>query len=217
MYTVAVANECAFLRNAISLICRNHGLSVLFQASNGLILQEYLSSAILFPDIIFMDVYMPGINGIEATAFISQHYPLIKVIALSLYCHEKLIIDMLKCGARGYLTKDTEFEEILVAVQAVMNDEIYIHAKVIEKWKIPANYLKPNPHNKYKTRLLNGREYEFVSYCATDMGYKEIAYKMGLKYKTVDNYRAAVCEKLNIHTKAGLAAYAVKHGLTINR
>jgi len=87
------------------------------------------------------------------------------------------------------------------------------HPNLVEEWKIPANYLKPNYQKKYRTRLLNDKEYEFLGYCALDLGYKEIAGKMGVGYKTIDTYRATVTKKLNIHTRAGLAVYTIKHGL----
>jgi two-component system invasion response regulator UvrY len=120
---------------------------------------------------------------------------------------------MLRNGARGYLTKNTEPEELLRAAQTVMNDEIYLTPAVAEKWKISPAYLTGPNKKKYKTNLMNDREYEFLSYCATDMGYKEIAEEMGVQYKTIDSYRASVTEKLNIHTRSGLAAYAIKYGL----
>jgi DNA-binding NarL/FixJ family response regulator len=122
---------------------------------------------------------------------------------------------MLRSGAWGYLTKnDAEPEEIRSAIDAVMNHELYLSPTVLKEWRIPSDYLKPGYHNNYKTSLLNEREYEFLSFCGTGMEYKEIAAKMKVKLSTINSYSYNVFEKLDIHTRAGLAAYAIKHGLT---
>lgn len=215
MIKVVIADDIALVRRAFTLICQSIGFVVLYQACNGLDLQEYLSHADMLPDIIIMDIDMPVINGIDATAYVSLHHPLIKVIGLSIFCNDRHIINMLKNGAKGYLTKNTDNEEILTAVKSVMSNGMFIPSSILEEWKIPSCYLKPDNNKKYKTILLNTKEYEFLSYCATDFGYKEIADKMNVEYKTIDNYRAAVSKKLNIHTRQGLAVYAVKHGLYI--
>ena len=160
-----------------------------------------------------MDIEMPVINGIVTTAHVSMYHPSIKVIGFSSYCSDLHIINLLKNGAKGYIAKGASAKEISIAINAVMNNEIFIAADILEKWKIPADYLKPDYAKKYKTTLLNTKEYEFLSYCATEWGYKEIAEKMRVEYRTIDAYRASVSTKLDIHTRQGLAVYAVKHGL----
>ena len=93
------------------------------------------------------------------------------------------------------------------------NNEIYIPDNILKEWKIPTDYLKSNNIKKFKTHLLNEREYEFLSYCATDYEYKGIADRMDIEYATLNIYRASVCKKLNIHSRAGLAVYAKHYGL----
>ncbi len=217
MIKVAIAEDLPLIREALSLILQSIGLVVLFHACNGEDLQNFLCETLFFPDIIFMDIKMPVINGIEATDFVTNHHPSIKVIALSVFCHEKLIIEMLRKGARGYLTKHADPEQIQLAVTTVMQNEIFIPEDILKAWKIPAVYLNPDNKKRLKTHLLNEREYEFLSFCATDYEYKEIATRMGIQYATLNVYRASVCEKLNIHTKAGLAVYAITNGLTAIR
>lgn len=215
MIKVVIVEDQPLTRKALSVIFNSIGLFILFQACNGADLQAFLGETMVFPDIIFMDISMPIINGIEATAFVTDHHPLIKVIALSVFCHEKLIMDMLRNGAKGYLHKSSDPEQFEFAIDVVMNNGMYIPDDIMKEWKIPAEYLKPNNIKKFKTHLLNEREYEFLHYCASDKEYKEIADKMGIQYATLNIYRASVCEKLDIHTRHGLALYAMQNGLNI--
>jgi two-component system invasion response regulator UvrY len=219
MYKIVIAEDNKVMRNWLFMYCQSLGWTVLFLAVNGLQLEEYLSASEAnsdpLPDIILMDISMPVINGIAATAFVSAHFPFIRVIALSLYVQEKPIIDVLRNGAKGYLDKNNmEPEDILSAADAAMNNEMYFSPSVLKEWQIPPACLKSGYHKNYRTFLLSNREYEFLSHCGTDMEYKEIADRMGVTLHTVNNYSTAVFEKLNIHTRAGLTAYAVKHGLT---
>lgn len=213
MFNIAIAEDHPLMRAIFSLYCQSIGLNVLAQVGDGLELQEYLSTSDTLPDIVFMDINMPVINGQQATSHIHKNYPSIKVIALSVFCHEWHIINMFNRGARGYLPKDVQPEEVYHAVQAVMNGQLYIPTSIARRWNISPSCLNTEQSKKYKTKLLNTREYEFLSYCATGLGYKEIACKMGLQYKTIDNYRASVSLKLNIPTRAGMAVYATTHGL----
>ena len=212
MYKIAIVDDHTLIREAFADMFQNLDLDVLFTASNGKEMLDYLLNRVSLPDIIFMDINMPVMDGITATAIIATHYPPIKVIALSGFCNEKLVIDMLKNGAQGFITKDAGKEEIRQAITMVMKNEKYVPAKILSEQNIPVKYLKSSDHKKYRTSLLNDREYEFLGYCASDLGYKEIAYEMGVHYKTIDTYRASVAQKLNIRTRAGLAVYAVMNG-----
>ncbi len=213
MCTVAIVNRHPFLRHAISSVCLDTGLTVFQLARDGMELLEYLNNASPLPDIIFIDIDLPGKGGIEVARTISLTWPAIKIICFATVCHEKHITDMLRNGAAAYLTNDSEPQEIVRAIQAVREGRIYIPVEIIEEWKIPASYLYPRPKEKFRNRLLSDREYEFLEFCASDLSYKEIAHLMSVEYKTIDNYRAAVSSKLNIHTRAGLAVYAGKYGL----
>jgi DNA-binding CsgD family transcriptional regulator len=95
-----------------------------------------------------------------------------------------------------------------------MNNEKYITPSILKEWKISPDYIKTGYYENYKTGLLTDREYELLSYCGTELTYKEIADKMNIKLPTVNNFRTAVSEKLDIHTRPGLTAYAISHGLT---
>jgi two-component system, NarL family, invasion response regulator UvrY len=214
MYTIAIVDDYALIRDAFSDMFQSLGFTVLFSAANGKELLHHLAQDNTRPQLVFMDINMPVMDGIAATAIVSADYPSIKVIGLSGFCNEKHIIDMLKNGAQGFITKNAQRDEVMQAAQLVMNDEKYLSDKTLNELNIPLQYLRKNNTKRYKTNLLNEREYEFLSYCATDLGYKEIASRMSVQYKTVDTYRASVSQKLNIHTRAGLAVYAVEKGIS---
>jgi DNA-binding NarL/FixJ family response regulator len=215
MYKVAIAGDTHLIRNACSLLLKSIGLVVLFHASDGLQLKEFLADANILPDIIFMEIDMPGMNGIDVTEYISTHHSLIKVIAFSIFCNDFHISKILKSGAKGYLTKNTNEEEILLAVNCAMNNTIFLPKAMVKEWKIPDDYFNPDSYKKYKPILLNEKQYEFLTYCSIDLSYKEIAKNMGVSYATVDTYRKAVSKKLAIYTRQGLTAYAIKQGLYI--
>ena len=213
MLKIVIVDDSPLMRKALSLIFQAFGVIVLFQARDFSELKEYLFQDAVIPDVIFLDIDISTADFTQSFKYLNEHFPFTRIVAVSLFNHEKLIIDVLRNGAMGYLSKHTEPEELLRAAQTVMNGEIYLSPEVVEKWKIPTGYLTASNRKKCKTILLNDREYEFLSYCARDMGYKEIAEEMGVQYKTIDSYRASVTEKLQIHTRSGLAAYAIKYGL----
>jgi len=213
MLKIVIVDDSPLMRKALSLIFQTFGAIVLFQAQDLKALQECLFQDTVLPDVIFMYIDSSVIVWRRTFDFLTEHFPFVNIVAMSAFNHEKLVVDVLRWGARGYLSKQTEPEELLRAAQTVTAGEIYLSPEVAKRWKIPASYLVSSNRKKCKTILLNDREYEFLSYCATDMGYKEIAGEMGVQYKTIDSYRASVTEKLNIHTRSGLAAYAIKYGL----
>lgn len=215
MINIAFADDLCLMKNALSLFYESIGFKVLFSASDGESLLHHLSVSTLLPDIVFLEISIPQINGIHATKLISENYPGVRVIAFSAYCHEKHVIDMLNMGAMGYLTKNSEPVEILSAAQAVLNNRIYIPSGVLRDCGIPAHIIGTASTKLLRTQMLNKREYEFLAYCASDLSYKEIARKMKVKYKTIDTYRATVSRKLCIQTRSGLAVYATRHNLNL--
>jgi two-component system invasion response regulator UvrY len=164
MYKIAIAEDHKYMREYISLLCQTLGFVLIFLAPDGQKLEDYLSSneanPLLLPDIILMDICMPIINGIAVTVFVARHFPSIKIIALSLYTHEKPVIDMLRSGAKGFIDKhNIDSNELLLAVKIVMNNEQYISPSVLKEWGISSDHLQTGYHENYKTCLLSDREY----------------------------------------------------------
>jgi DNA-binding NarL/FixJ family response regulator len=205
-YTVVVVDDHNLLSQAIGgLISDFEDFEVLYLCSNGKELLDKLKNPKNIPDIVLMDVNMPIMNGIETTTILREEYPQIKVLALSIEEDENIILKMLRAGAKGYLMKDTRKSELKNALSEVMQKGYY-HTNTVAK--VLVNSLKTE---KTGVSALKEREIEFIKHACTEKTYKEIADEMCLSYKTIEGYRNALFEKLNLRNRTGLVIYAIKN------
>ena len=214
MSSLVLIDDHSLLRNGLATLVQNLGHTVLFESDNGKQFIEKLNPKSP-PELVLLDINMPEMDGYETANWLKQHHPDIRILALSMYDNETAIIRMLKCGAKGYILKDSEPAELKAAIDDVMNKGFYysdlvsgklIHA--ISKMEEDENGLKTGIH-------LNDRETAFLKWACTEMTYKEIADKMFLSPRTIDGYRDALFEKLNLKTRVGLVIYAIKSGIVI--
>lgn len=210
---VVLADDHVLLRNGLAgLINSFDGYTVLFEADNGQHLVDQLDKNNL-PELILLDINMPVKDGYETALFLKQTYPDIKVLALSMYDNEQSIIRMMRYGAKGYLLKDTHPKEFKTALDDVMSKGFYYSEMVTGKLIHAVNNMDEPQHGNSSYVKLNDREIEFLKLACTEMTYKEIADKMYLSPRTIDGYRDALFEKLNIKTRVGLVMYAIKNGI----
>ena len=213
MIKVALADDHILLRNGLAgLINGFDDYTVLFEASNGQDLINTLDKNNL-PDLVLLDINMPVKDGFETSLWLKQNHPDIKVLALSMYDNEPSIIKMLRNGAKGYLLKDTAPREFKAALDAVMNKGFYYSEMVTGKLIHAVNNMDEPQQQKNPFNKLSEKETEFLKLACTEMTYKEIADKMFLSPRTIDGYRDALFEKLNVKTRVGLVMYAIKTGL----
>jgi two-component system, NarL family, invasion response regulator UvrY len=213
MVKVALADDHILLRNGLAgLINGFDGYTVLFEANNGQDLMNTLDTNNL-PDLVLLDINMPVKDGFETALWLKQNHPDIKVLALSMYDNEPSIIKMLRNGAKGYLLKDTAPKEFKTALDAVMSKGFYYSEMVTGKLIHAVNNMDEPQQQKNSFSKLNEKETEFLKLACTEMTYKEIADKMFLSPRTIDGYRDALFEKLNVKTRVGLVMYAIKTGL----
>lgn len=160
-------------------------------------------------DVLLMDVAMPGKNGIEALKVIRDEFPDIRVLILSMYPEDQFGVRALKAGAAGYLTKDSPPEELIEAVERIMNGRRFITPDLAE---LLAESMGPNsdipPHQS-----LSDREFQTMRLIASGKKLSEIAAELSLSPKTISVYRARLLEKMRLSNNAELTHYAIKHGL----
>src|SRR6185295_17589500 len=168
----------------------------------------------LAPDVVIMDVSMPKMNGLEATARIVKESPSIRVVALTMHSSEEYVYSLLKAGAKGYLLKESVSSDLVDAIRAVMGGGTYLHPAI--STRVVDGYLK-RPHPKTRTgmlEILSPREREIVQLIAEGHTNKEIAGLLVLSVKTIENHRTRIMHKLEIHNVAGLTRYAISHGIS---
>lgn len=212
MPKISLVDDHSLLRRGLAQLVASLGYHIHIEADNG---QEFLAQLdpADLPDIVLMDINMPEMDGFQATQWLKQQYPDIKVLALSMYDNETAIIRMLKCGARGYILKDAEPAELKWAIEDVMNRGFHYSDLVSGKLMHAINKMEDENGNLKNLVPLNERETDFLKYACTELTYKEIAEKMFLSPRTIDGYRDALFEKLNVKTRVGLVMYAIKNGI----
>ncbi|MBX3240476.1 MAG: response regulator transcription factor [Chitinophagaceae bacterium] len=206
---VAVVDDHTLLRNALAkLIDSFDNFYVYFEAENGEGLKEKIKRKML-PDVILLDVNMPGMNGYETAEWLYKYYPQIKVLALSMFSDEATIIRMLKLGAKGYIMKTAEPEELKLALESIVEKNFYISEPLSGKIIGGLNRTMDMPDDFN----LSDKEKEFLRWCCTDLPYKEIADKMFVSTRRVEDHRNALFERLKIKSRVGLVIFAIKNGL----
>lgn len=208
-YTVVVVDDHVLLSQAIAdLVNSFEDFRTMYICNNGQELLDRLKESDEQPDIVLMDISMPVLNGIQTAQLITEIYPRINILALTVIEDENAVIKMLKAGAKGYLLKDIEKSELEIALIEVMTQGYY-HTKNVSKVLLKS-LRGESETSKIK---LKQNELEFIRCVCSEMTYKEIAKNMYRSPKTIDGYRDALFKKLRVKNKIGLVMYAIKHKL----
>lgn len=212
MANIALVDDHALLRNGLASLVKTLGHSVLLEATNGKDFIAKLNSSPL-PDLVLMDINMPEMDGYETALWLKQNHPKVAVMALSMYDTEAAIIRMMKCGAKGYILKDSEPAELQDALDSLFTKGYY-YSDLVNVRMIDVITNLDNNDNEIKNLVqITDKETEFLKLICTELTYKEIAEKMQLSPRTIDNYRDNLFEKLNVKTRIGLAMFAVRNGV----
>ena len=207
-----LADDHQMVRDGLrALIEKQPGLKILGEACNG---RNAVSlCADLKPDLAIMDLSMPGLNGMAATRQILSANPAIKVLVLSMHADSRFVAETLSAGVSGYLLKDNAFEELIVAIHAVMSGKVFLSPQITAL--VAADYKQGLVKGaKIATNLLSERECEVLQLLAEGRTTKEIAAELNVSVKTVETHRAQVMSKLKLDSIAALTKYAVREGLT---
>ncbi|MGB2862185.1 MAG: response regulator transcription factor [Sedimentisphaerales bacterium] len=209
---VLLVDDHAIIREGLrSLLEKQSELEVIADTDDGRKAIELVRE--LLPNIVIMDITMPGLNGIEATRQITAEFPDVKVIALSIYSKRRFVADMLSAGATGYILKECLFDELVQAIKAVATGGRYLSPKITDV--VVSDYVKrlsATAHSPFEA--LKTREREVLQLVAEGKSTKQIALELHVSSKTIEANRRQIMEKLNIHSVAELTKYAVREGLT---
>jgi two-component system, NarL family, response regulator NreC len=206
-----LADDHAMLRHGLSRsLEQEQGMEVIGQTQDGYATIEMVKK--LQPDIVIMDIGMPGLNGIETTRKIKQDNPKVKIIGLSMHSSDKYVREMFKAGATGYLLKDCSFEELVEAIRTVMSGRTYISPSIGDM--IVKEYTSKEDDIKSVFTILSQREREVLQLLAEGQSTKQIGIQLNISPKTVEAHRLRLMEKLEIDNVAQLTKYAIQEGLT---
>jgi len=201
---IAIVDDHTLFRNGVAgLMSEFKELQVVFEAENGQQMQQMLPRHPL-PQVILMDINMPIMDGYDATCWLKEKYPHVRVLALSMFEDDKAVIKMIKCGACGYVLKESKPRELLEAIKTIHTKGVYINEMVSGK-------LIRSVADKEDTPGFSKNELEFLKLSCSELTYKEIADKMNVSPRTVDNYREALFLKLNLKSRTGLVLYAIQN------
>jgi DNA-binding NarL/FixJ family response regulator len=204
---ILVADDHTLVRaGLISLIARLPEMEVVGEAADGR--QALRMVRDLLPDMVLMDIAMPGLNGLEAAERIHGIHPQTKIIILSMHASEEYVAQALKAGASGYLLKDAATSELEMALKSVAAGQFYLSPAISRQ--VVDNYLRGGPTG---VELLTPRQREILQLVAEGKSTREIAEILHLSVKTVETHRAQLMERLDIHDVAGLIRYALRKGL----
>lgn len=209
---VILADDHEVLREGIrSIVQKQPHIEIVAEASNGLELVQLTDQ--LIPDVIITDIKMPLMDGLEATRIISKKHPLIGIIALSMFDDDKMILDMLEAGARGYLLKNAGKDEIVDAINTLVNMKSYFCKNIsIKMVKIMAATRFGNSKAENKTQL-SQKEKQVVILICRQFFTKEISDVLNLSPRTIDGYRENILRKINARNAIGIVLYAIAHHL----
>jgi DNA-binding NarL/FixJ family response regulator len=204
---VLLADDHAILRKGVRMLIDSQpDLEVVGEAKTG---REAIEEARkLKPDIVVMDVAMPELNGIEGTRQICDELTQTKVIGLSMHKDSVYVREILRAGARGYLLKDSEDDDLLRAIRAVARGQAFLSPSISDA--VLTDYRK---HVSNPVDLLTSREREVLTMIADGKTNKEIASTLNLSVYTVESHRGSVMEKLNLHNTGDIVRFALRNGL----
>jgi DNA-binding NarL/FixJ family response regulator len=205
---VLVDDHILFRKGMVELINKFDAFEVIWEASNGKEFAENLKLCPV-PEIVLLDIAMPEMNGFDTAIMIKKKHPGIRILVLSMFDEEDSIIKMIKIGVNGYILKDADPSELIDALNEIKSKGHYYSDLVSNTMASMIKVGKEKPD----TVKLNDREIKFLELLCTEATYKEIADTMNLSIRTVDGYREALFEKLNVKNRVGLVIYAIKIGI----
>ncbi len=208
---VIICDDQAIIRDGLEmLLTLERDIEVLAQAQDGAEAVELVAQH--QPDLVLMDLKMPGMNGIEATRQIHTHYPATKVLVLTTYDDDEWVFDAIRAGAAGYLLKDTPREEVIRAIRGTVDGKSFVDPAVTGKL-----LEQVSSQQTQATSLITGkltrREVDVLGLIARGLNNADIAARLHLAEGTVRNHVSIILSKLQVSDRTQAAVIAIRHGL----
>ncbi len=212
MIRVALVDDHRLFRNGLKMLLSTHdGVEVVFEAASG---EEFLAEVErVQPDVVFMDYAMPGMSGAQATEQALAVCPQMKVISLTMFAENAYYSQMVASGAKGFLLKDSEFEEVIEAVQTVASGGTYFSESLLATLSQTMRKSGGEVDSIAEADRLSEREIEILVGICRGESTQEIADRLYISKRTVDKHRANILEKSGCKNTASLVVYAIRHEL----
>ena len=206
MYEIGIIDDHLLFTTSFSLLIGQFGgFKVTLEANSGEALQEKLPLMKRVPDIILLDIKMPGINGADTAMWLQENYGAIKVVAVTMQAAEQDVVDMIHAGCCAYLHKSTHSNELEIALRSIAEKGYYHSDQTV-------NFKRLLQMDK-SLDMFTAQEKEFIRLACSDDTYDYIADKMGISLRSVQTLRENVFRKLKVQTRAGMVIAAVRKGL----
>lgn len=210
---IAIVDDEALFRKGMGYIISDfEGMELIMEAPDGQDFLDRLAAGAPLPDVVLMDMKMERLNGMETTKILLERHPDVKVLVLSLYFSEAFVIHMIETGASGYLPKNSDPEEVRMAIEAVVSKGFYYSEAVMEIMR--SNLLsreRPKPVFD-SSEALSKREVEVLELICQQYTNKEIAEKLFISDRTVAGHRNNILDKTGARNTAGMVIYAISKG-----
>lgn len=210
--SLIIADDHEIFRDGLALmLAKQETVQLVGQAGDGQELIRLVDEH--HPDMVLTDIKMPRMDGIKAARTLLQRYPDLKIIALSMFEEEDLIVEMLEAGARGYLLKNADKQEIMEAILTVDEGNIFYCKHTTARLASLIVKSKFDAHKRAQNHLFTDREKEIVRLICKQHTAQEIGDLLYLSKRTVEGYRTRILEKMDVKNTAGVVIFALKHGI----
>jgi two-component system response regulator NreC len=210
-YNIILADDHEiFLDSLSALINQEEDLKIISAVKNGRELIKMVD--ISQPDLCIVDMDMPEMDGLQASETLLKLYPEIKILILTMHKERSLIRKMMNIGIKGYLIKTCDKDEFLFAINQILKNKTHFSDEIIESL-VKNNGLEEDPSGISNIALLSDREKEIIRLLCKGLNNKQIAGKLFVSPKTVDNHRTNLMHKLDVHNIVELIRFSLKHGL----
>jgi DNA-binding NarL/FixJ family response regulator len=212
---LALVDDQKLFRQSLStLIASNADFELIAESDNGSDFLNLLPALPALPDIIILDMELPGISGMDLHAMLQKKYPQIKILVLSIHSNERLIARMIESGASGYLVKNCDKSELFAAINSVHYSGFYINQQAMRAiQKAAAHKNKPIQNLSGISVDISKREAEVLQMICRELSAGEIAEKLYISSRTVDGHKANLLLKTGCKNTAGLVVFGIKNGI----